>query len=328
MREFIRKPKGGILMAVTAPTPPTPPTPPTVPQVTMDGGGTVTETTSPTTAISNLEAQARAAVARGEGALTRVMNGDGEGSDGSDGSNASSTSNPSNASNNANGNGANAQAGQQKNGQQQAQNAQQGAQVVAADGAGNPLTGQDDDAQSAKAMQALEEGRSHSQASSLGGHGVLYIGFSVVAFVVLAVVAFRWLQNRRKERGSLHFGDFADEGGDWRAQAKRGDVRRTDAQDANGSETDESLRGRTAGEILGDIEREEERQLAIARKRAEEYKRQQARDAAARERRKEEREEAAARKAREALHAQQAQERKKSVIKKDEDDQPHFDLRA
>ena len=301
-------------MAVTAPTPPTPPTPPSVPQVTLGGGGTVTESNADGTQTSDLEAQARAAVARGEGAFSKTTTDDGADGNGANGANGSS-------------NAQNAQA-QQASPQAAQGNGQQGTtQTVATDGGqANAILGQDADAQAAKEQQALEEGRAHQTQPALGGHGALYIGFSIVTFVVLAVVAFRWLKNRRKEHGALRFGDFADEGGDWRGRAAGG-AGRDGLQAAGASDDERNLRGRTAGDILSDIEREEERELAIARQRAEEYKRQQAREAAARERRRQEREEAAARKEKEALRAKEAEAVTRSA-KSEEEDHPRFDLRA
>ena len=63
-------------MAVTPPTAPTPPTPPTVPQVTLQDGGSVQESTAPPAYQSRTgdeanEAQARQAVANGDGALQK-----------------------------------------------------------------------------------------------------------------------------------------------------------------------------------------------------------------------------------------------------------------
>ena len=306
-------------MALTAPTPPTPPTPPTVPQVTLSGGGTVTESNADGAQASDLEAQARAAVARGEGPLTKTTTDDGAGNGSNDSNGANGQTNAQNAQN---------APSQQANPQTSQGNGAQGTkQTVTADGGqANAILGQDADAKQAQQMQALEEGRAHQSQSALGGHGALYIGFSVVAFVVLAVLVFRWLKTRRSERGALRFGDFSDEGSNWRtrsANGERSSVSQADREDV----ADKNLRGRTAGDILGDIEREEERQLAIARQRAVEYKRQQAREEAARERRRQEREEAATRKEKEALRAQQASVRKKNVSD-DEDDKPHFDLRA
>ena len=63
-------------MAVTPPVAPTPPTPPSVPKVTIGGGGSVTESTVPQsgqqTDAQRQEAQARQAVARGDGALSKT----------------------------------------------------------------------------------------------------------------------------------------------------------------------------------------------------------------------------------------------------------------
>lgn len=76
-------------MALTAPTPPTPPapfsrpTPPIPPKVTLDGGGSVTETTEPQshgpqTDEELHEQQAREAVVHGSGALSKTTVKEGE----------------------------------------------------------------------------------------------------------------------------------------------------------------------------------------------------------------------------------------------------------
>ena len=63
-------------MAIKAPTAPTPPTPPSVPGVTLNEGGTAQETNVPRdrqqTGDEQAEAQARQAVARGDGALSKT----------------------------------------------------------------------------------------------------------------------------------------------------------------------------------------------------------------------------------------------------------------
>ena len=63
-------------MAIKAPTAPTPPTPPSVPGVTLKDGGTTQETNIPKdkqqTGDEQAEAQARQAVARGDGALSKT----------------------------------------------------------------------------------------------------------------------------------------------------------------------------------------------------------------------------------------------------------------
>lgn len=64
-------------MAVTPPTPPTPPTAPKVPAVTLNDGGSVTDSTVPVSgyqsAADAAENQAKQAVARGDGSLTKTM---------------------------------------------------------------------------------------------------------------------------------------------------------------------------------------------------------------------------------------------------------------
>ena len=289
-------------MALTAPTPPTPPTPPTVPNVTLGDGGSVTETQGPVSGqrSENPESQARAAVARGDGPLSKTTTEDPQ-----DGANGQNAVNASDGQNGKNAQGQSANAAQQNG--QQAQGTDGSAALFSGD------TGTDDDAQAAKEAQALEEGRVQHPASTLGSHGVLYIGFSLVTFVALAVLLYRWMKQRKSgRRDTLHYGDFA------------GDI---DAGSEAEATEDTTLRGRTAGDILGDIEREEERELAIARARAAEYKRQQAREQVARERRRQEREEAAVRKEKEALRAKTAEQRTRKP-KADDDDKPHFDLRA
>ncbi len=61
-------------MAVTPPTPPTPPKPPEVPSVTLQGGGLEQDPQAPAVSkTSDPESQARDAVARGDGALSKTV---------------------------------------------------------------------------------------------------------------------------------------------------------------------------------------------------------------------------------------------------------------
>lgn len=207
-------------MALTQPTPPTPPTPPAVPRVVLGGGGSVTESTQPVSGTSNDETQARAAVAHGDGALEKTTTEKPQGNQ-------------------------TAQSGAQ----QPAQTPQQAAQT---DGAPEATTGtqgaQDAAALPAAQQQALAEGR---QIPAAGGHGALYLGFSVVSFLVLAAAVFFWLR-RRSAQGGLRFQEMAQE-----------------------------LRGLTAGEVLEDIEAEEQRELAVARARAKAWRAQRERERAA-----------------------------------------------
>lgn len=221
-------------MALTAPTPPTPPV---VPRVVLGGGGSVTESTQPVSGTSNEETQARAAVARGDGALSKTTT---EASDGKQGA---------------------AQPGIQQPAQAAQQAAQSGGATEAAAAAGAQETQEDAAAQQTAQQQALEEGR---QAPAAGGHGALYIGFSIVSFLVLAAAVFFWLR-RRTAQGGLRFEEMAR---DLRGGAPP-------------SEDVPELRGLTAGEVLEDLEAEEQRQLAEARARAQAWRAQRARERAA-----------------------------------------------
>lgn len=219
-------------MALTQPTPPTPPTPPAVPRVVLGGGGSVTESTQPVSGTSNDETQARAAVAHGDGALEKTTTEKPQGNQ-------------------------TAQSGAQ----QPAQTPQQAAQT---DGAPEATAGtqgaQDAAALPAAQQQALAEG----QIPAAGGHGALYLGFSVVSFLVLAAAVFFWLR-RRSAQGGLRFQEMAQE--------LRGA--------AAPSEERPELRGLTAGEVLEDIEAEEQRELAVARARAKAWRAQRERERAA-----------------------------------------------
>lgn len=219
-------------MALTQPTPPTPPTPPAVPRVVLGGGGSVTESTQPVSGTSNDETQARAAVAHGDGALEKTTTEKPQGNQ-------------------------TAQSGAQ----QPAQTPQQAAQT---DGAPEATAGtqgaQDAAALPAAQQQALAEGR---QIPAAGGHGALYLGFSVVSFLVLAAAVFFWLR-RRSAQGGLRFQEMAQE--------LRGA--------AAPSEERPELRGLTAGEVLEDIEAEEQRELAAARARAKAWRAQRERERA------------------------------------------------
>lgn len=225
-------------MALTAPTAPTPPTPPVVPRVVLGGGGSVTESTQPVSGTSNNETQARAAVARGDGALSKTTTEAPEGAQGA------------------------VQSGAQQSAQAQKQGAQAGAQEAAI-GAGTQGTQAEAgaDAMPSAQQQALEEGR---QAPTAGGHGALYIGFSIVSFLVLAAAVFFWLR-RRAAQGGLRLEEMAR------------DLRGA----ASPSEDVPELRGLTAGEVLEDIEAEEQRQLAAARARAQMWRSQRERERSA-----------------------------------------------
>ena len=86
----------------------------------------------------------------------------------------------------------------------------------------------------------------------------------MVSFLVLAAAVFFWLR-RRSAQGGLRFQEMAQE--------LRGA--------AAPSEERPELRGLTAGEVLEDIEAEEQRELAVARARAKAWRAQRERERAA-----------------------------------------------
>lgn len=224
-------------MALTQPTPPTPPTPPVVPRVVLGGGGSVTESTQPANGTSNDETQARAAVARGDGALEKTTTEQPQGNQTTQSGAQPPAQTPQQAA--------------QADGAPEAAAGAQGAQGAQEDAAALPAAQQ----------QALAEGR---QMPAAGGHGALYLGFSVVSFLVLAAAVFFWLR-RRAAQGGLRFQEMAQ------------DLRGAAAP----SEERPELRGLTAGEVLEDIEAEEQRELAAARARAKAWRAQRERERAA-----------------------------------------------
>ncbi|MBP7249488.1 MAG: hypothetical protein KA985_00670 [Selenomonas sp.] len=224
-------------MALTQPTPPTPPTPPVVPRVVLGGGGSVTESTQPVNGTSNDETQARAAVARGDGALEKTTTEQPQGNQTTQSGAQPPAQTPQQAA--------------QADGAPEAAAGAQGAQGAQEDAAALPAAQQ----------QALAEGR---QMPAAGGHGALYLGFSVVSFLVLAAAVFFWLR-RRAAQGGLRFQEMAQ------------DLRGAAAP----SEERPELRGLTAGEVLEDIEAEEQRELAAARARAKAWRAQRERERAA-----------------------------------------------
>lgn len=158
-------------MAVTIPAAPTPPSPPSVPQVTLEGGGSVRESTVPQsghqTGEERQEAQARQAVARGDGALSKTTQ-------------------------------------EQPQAKQEAQNGQQSPGTQAAN------TTVKTDPQAIAAMQddkpqaEQEQTQTQQQAStsvprplSPDGHGAGYWAFTFAAVFVLAFVLFRLMIKKR-----------------------------------------------------------------------------------------------------------------------------------
>ncbi|MBQ1614043.1 MAG: hypothetical protein II089_05280, partial [Selenomonas sp.] len=171
-------------MAVTPPVAPTPPTPPSVPKVTIGGGGSVTESTVPQsghqTDAERQETEARQAVARGDGALSKTTQERPEAK--------------------------NAAQGQKENGNQQGG----GNTVVQTDpqaaAAMQDATQQD---QAAAQKSQTAQTAAAQQPSPLTTQGVGYWAFTFVSVAILAFVFFRVvMKKRRGGKGELSAEDI------------------------------------------------------------------------------------------------------------------------
>ncbi|SDG13920.1 hypothetical protein SAMN05216584_102199 [Selenomonas sp. WCT3] len=164
-------------MAVTPPTVPTPPTPPSVPKVSLEGGGSVTQSTVPQnknqTDAQRQEADARQAVAQGDGPLSKT------------------TQEKPNTKQN--------QQGQSEGQQSQTTVVQTDPQAAAAMQDGK--SGQEgQNSQTAQAVPPL---------TSFTGHGTGYWIFTFVSVFVLAFVLFRVVLKKRDGRkGELSAADI------------------------------------------------------------------------------------------------------------------------
>lgn len=170
-------------MAVTVPAAPTPPSPPSVPQVTLGGGGSVQESTVPQsghqTGDERQEAQARQAVARGDGALSKTTQEKPQAKQGA------------------------------QNGQQN-QNAQAANTTVKTDPQVTAAM-QDSGQQEGQAQTPAQQqtGVPAPLPSSPDGHGAGYWAFTFAAVFVLAFVLFRLMIKKRSgKRGELSAEDI------------------------------------------------------------------------------------------------------------------------
>lgn len=160
-------------MAVTIPNAPTPPSPPSVPQVTLEGGGSVRESTVPQsgqqTDAERQETQARQAVARGDGALSKTTQ-----------------EQPQTKTQNTQG----AQNGQQ--------NPNASANTVVKTDPQAIAAMQDSGQQSEQGQEQTTQTSTVAQIpSSLGEHGIGYWAFTFFAVFVLAFVVFRVVLKKR-----------------------------------------------------------------------------------------------------------------------------------
>lgn len=170
-------------MAVTAPTAPTAPTPPTAPQVLFEGGGSVRESNVPVsqqqTNDERLESQARASVARGDGALAKTTQ--------EKPTEGAAKSSPAQGS---------------------AQTAPQDSAASAASATAQAGTADASaQAESAQQAQALV---ADAQGTSPATHGVLYWGSSLLFIAILAGLILRQVLKRRGAHGELTWQDISE----------------------------------------------------------------------------------------------------------------------
>ena len=235
-------------MAVKAPTAPTPPTPPSVPGVTLQDGGTAQETNIPKdrqqTGDEQAEAQARQAVARGDGALSKTTQSQPE--------KPAKSNKPVDASGGAS-----------------QENQASSVQVIPAQNGlneENPRQQAMEDAKAQVQTQAQTE-NPHNSWEQFASHGAFFWGAVLVLMSVVVWFGIRKIMARKDgKRGSLSFADIDGAAAPVPLPGKR---------ESNGSkklhskasrtreqvETFAELRGLTPDEVLSKLARDEEAAL-------------------------------------------------------------------
>lgn len=167
-------------MAVTVPAAPVPPSPPAVPEVTLGSGGSVQDSTIPQsgqqTDAQRQEMQARQAVARGDGARSKMTQEQPEAKIQ---------------------NGQKAQSGQQNSGVQANTTAKTDSQTAAIQDSGQSLGESQANTQTANTAAQMPS-------APWGGSGAGYWAFIFAVVFVLAFVLFRVMMKKRSgEKGEL-----------------------------------------------------------------------------------------------------------------------------
>ncbi len=244
-------------MALTAPTAPTPPTPPTAPQVEFSGGGSVTESTTPQSGYQSPEQvqenAARAAVARGDGALSKTTQGP---------SSAGAAGNQS------------SQSGGNQTQSQGAAGGQGGQLGTTTETERAPGQSDADRILSQSGQQTQSQQTAIPPSPSY--HGALFWGVTLAVIFVVAFVAFRVIMHRRGGKDELTIDDidFQSDAPVSRHPAARTTERRETAQEpltADDIMAPDGLSGFTAAEALQVIEDEEQREIDDMRARRRRY---------------------------------------------------------
>ena len=249
--------KGDDSMALTAPAAPTPPTPPTVPQIEFSGGGSVTESTVPQSGYQSPEQvqenAARAAVARGDGALSKTTQGP------SDAATAGKQS---------------SQSGGNQTQSQRAAGGQGGQLETTTETERAP--GQSD----AERILSQSGQQAQSQQTAIppspSYHGALFWGVTFAVIFAVAFVAFRVIMRRRGGKDELTIDDIdfqSDTPAPQRPAARTTERRETTQGPlmADDIMAPDGLSGFTAAEALQVIEDEEQREIDDMRERRRRY---------------------------------------------------------
>lgn len=225
-------------MAVTAPSAPVAPTPPTAPQVLFEGGGSVRESNVPVskqqTNDERLESQARASVARGDGALAKTTQ-EKPADDAGKAQPAQGSSAPATPQDSA------------------ATGANNAAQMANAD-----ASAQTESAQQAQTL--APDARDASPAA----HGALYWGAMLLAIAIVAGLIVRTVLHRRRGATVLTWRDINEETD---SASGGGSANGNAGGSPRGETIADNLRGMTPDEALAELEREEREAAEAARRR-------------------------------------------------------------
>ncbi len=235
-------------MAVKAPTAPTPPTPPSVPGVTLKDGGTAQETNIPhdkqQTGDEQAEEQARQAVARGDGALSKTTQSKPE--------KPAKTNKPVDASGGAS-----------------QENQASSVQVIPAQNGlneENPRQQAMEDAKAQTKTQAQAESP-HNGWEQFASHGAVFWGAVLVLMSVVVWFGIRKIMARKDgKKGSLSFADIDGAAAPVPMPGKRDksgskDMLSKTSRNRQQVETFAELRGMTPDEVLSKLAHDEESAL-------------------------------------------------------------------
>lgn len=233
-------------MAIKAPTAPTPPTPPSVPGVTLKDGGTAQETNVPRdkqqTSDQQHEEQARQAVARGDGALSKTTQ--------------SKPEKPAKANKPVDASGGASQ-----------ENQAGSVQVIPAQNGLNEENPRQQAMEDAKAQTQAQTESPHNDWEQFASHGALFWGVVLVLMSVVVWFGIRKIMARKDGKtGTLSFADIDGAAAPVPMPEKGGknstkNQHTKTAHNREQVETFAELRGLTPDEVLAKLAHDEETAL-------------------------------------------------------------------